>query len=331
MPLATSRLHTVNDAIKLIKNGNILAIHGDKELLKKLPKGNWFGGTIPYFMDITGGLITEDKLFIEDLSKYVKQIHPKMYEIDKFKEIYHDNKNNNFTYMIIPGLSIAHLKFAQNIYFMESAFNVPTYGWIAGFNLERNNEKALVFNGISGEYSNEKILATHCDFFNKEWQLKIDIINIFETNSSNKITFDANGFEVETAFIDGKKVNFNNYLKANNINTKNPLAANYDGSLINVSYKGLENNKVQFYAPVFAGVEYKFTHLKSDYVKAYNDIVTNTISLVRNKFLSCSCILHYLYGELNDQLVKNSDGPFTFGEIAYVLLNQTLVYTTIVQ
>lgn len=41
--------------------------------------------------------------------------------------------------------------------------------------------------------------------------------------------------------------------------------------------------------------------------------------------LSCNCILNYLYGELEGKTTGSFTGPATFGEIAYVLLNQTLV------
>lgn len=44
---------------------------------------------------------------------------------------------------------------------------------------------------------------------------------------------------------------------------------------------------------------------------------------------ACNCILNYLYSELEGKKVPTMLGPMTFGEIAYQLLNQTLVYLTI--
>ena len=43
-------------------------------------------------------------------------------------------------------------------------------------------------------------------------------------------------------------------------------------------------------------------------------------------FFSCNCVLNYLYSNLEGKKVGSFTGPMTFGEIAYVLLNQTLVY-----
>jgi hypothetical protein len=44
----------------------------------------------------------------------------------------------------------------------------------------------------------------------------------------------------------------------------------------------------------------------------------------------CNCILNFLYGELEGQAIGGVQGPVTFGEIAYQLLNQTLVTIRIV-
>ena len=40
---------------------------------------------------------------------------------------------------------------------------------------------------------------------------------------------------------------------------------------------------------------------------------------------ACNCILNYLYGKLEGKKTGHLTGPFTFGEIAHQLLNQTLV------
>jgi len=45
---------------------------------------------------------------------------------------------------------------------------------------------------------------------------------------------------------------------------------------------------------------------------------------------TCNCILNFLYGELEGKVIGSFDGPVTFGEIAYQLVNQTLVYVSIV-
>jgi len=44
---------------------------------------------------------------------------------------------------------------------------------------------------------------------------------------------------------------------------------------------------------------------------------------------SCNCVLNYLHSKLDGARTGELTWPFTFGEIAYQLLNQTLVYLTI--
>jgi len=44
---------------------------------------------------------------------------------------------------------------------------------------------------------------------------------------------------------------------------------------------------------------------------------------------SCNCILNYLYGELEGKHTGQVVGPMTFGEVAYQLLNQTMVQMTL--
>ena len=43
-------LHTVEEAAAIIKEGKLLMLAGDHSVMQSLPKGNWIGGTIPYFM-----------------------------------------------------------------------------------------------------------------------------------------------------------------------------------------------------------------------------------------------------------------------------------------
>ena len=57
-------LMSVEQAASLIQSGKALSIAGDKQLLAALPKGQWIGGTIPYFVDESGGVHTRDRLFV---------------------------------------------------------------------------------------------------------------------------------------------------------------------------------------------------------------------------------------------------------------------------
>jgi hypothetical protein len=98
--------------------------------------------------------------------------------------------------------------------------------------------------------------------------------------------------------------------------------------MINVSFQALDEaaRRVRFYAPVLTGVEYRQAAPVGDYRSGLSAFLAN--HRVAPVF-SCNCVLNYLYAGLQGGQPIAIGGPATFGEIAYVLLNQTLVYLQI--
>ncbi|MCB0414559.1 MAG: hypothetical protein KDD50_09505, partial [Bdellovibrionales bacterium] len=82
---------------------------------------------------------------------------------------------------------------------------------------------------------------------------------------------------------------------------------------------------VNFYAPVFPNVEYKLAKPIENYASQFEKSIPQEAG---DLTFSCNCILNFLYGELEGKQI-NVNGPMTFGEIAYQLLNQTMVYVTL--
>jgi len=102
--------------------------------------------------------------------------------------------------------------------------------------------------------------------------------------------------------------------------------ADYSGAIINVSLKSVDHaqDKVDFYGPVFPHVRYK---LAQPFIGSYETaFVQATADLPENAGFSCNCILNFLYSELEGNRTGHVTGPMTFGEVAYVLLNQTMVH-----
>src|SRR2546428_5124442 len=63
-----------------------------------------------------------------------------------------------------------------------------------------------------------------------------------------------------------------------------------------------------------------------DYVQGFGSV---TAGPTHDVAFACNCTLNYVYGKLDGARV-GLPGPFTFGEIAYQLLNQTMVYCDVV-
>ena len=119
------------------------------------------------------------------------------------------------------------------------------------------------------------------------------------------------------------------YIAVKRLDTRLPLVADYYGAMVNVSFQSVDEAKqeVQFYTPVFAGLSYKHAKPIENYVQQFTSRMPTSLS--KQIVFSCNCILNYLYSELEGKQTGGITGPITFGEVAYQLLNQTMVYLTI--
>ena len=109
-----------------------------------------------------------------------------------------------------------------------------------------------------------------------------------------------------------------------------PLVADLSGEMINVSFQSVDDasRSVRFYAPVLAGIEYRQAAPLDDY---HDALLAHVAANPVTPAFSCNCILNYLYAGLAGDRPLSITGPATFGEIAYVLLNQTLVYLELIE
>ncbi len=65
--------------------------------------------------------------------------------------------------------------------------------------------------------------------------------------------------------------------------------------------------------------------LEGDFEENININMSNEKQIL----FSCNCILNFVYSNLEGLKTGQMVGPITFGEVAYQLVNQTLVYLTI--
>jgi hypothetical protein len=318
-------LYSLEETIALIESGKVLTIAGDSTLLKKLPKGNWIGGSIPYFMSEIGGLRSKKVLQITVWPDYVKIKEIKYYKSNQLVDIPKDYPVNGLSFILIPSGSATHLVYAQDCSTWKGFFDRPILGWITGIDLnEQQTDKAMVINGKTGIISESEALVMHINLPENIYS-EINILNLFSQGQGDEISFEGSGFSIRDCFINGKKRNFAEYIKENNLSTELPLVANYQGALINVSFKSVNNTDVELYAPVFKGVVYKTAKPLGLYSEQFEQEVSK--HKVKPVF-SCNCILNYLYAGLEGKKTGDIKGPMTFGEIAYILLNQTMVYLT---
>ncbi|MBQ9459936.1 MAG: hypothetical protein IJU66_08410 [Oscillospiraceae bacterium] len=319
-------LVSLDQASRLIKEGRILHIAADDSLLARLPAGKWIGGTTPYFIAEDGGVLTKDKLFVSELD-FAEDVKVGVYGKYNIFQIVEECFDNGLTMLILPFGSEVAAKYAKEAPDVEELLLHPTLGWVSGFDLDAGGE-AKVYDGTTGKSYTDKAVAMYLKLPEGKTAM-INIVNIFEDDKTDPvITFPENTLDVTRCRVNGQEVNFAEYIQKKNIDTQMPLVADYNGVFINTSIKDIVDGSVSLYAPVFRGIDYRFATRVANYADEFKSRIAATGA--GKPFFSCNCILNYLYGNLEGKKTPPYAGPVTFGEVAYQLLNQTLVYCEIV-
>jgi hypothetical protein len=333
-------LFSIDEVKKMIAEGYNLILAGDETALRQLPRGHWIAGTTPYFMGDEGGEVSKDKILVTGIPAYSTGAQYHTYDSTTISNVYNDIPDNGFGFILIPAFTDIHQVFSLKAPGFPGFATKPLLGWISGILLdELGKVTPKVINGESGEILDSKAVMLTVALPPKI-VADINILNIFKQGTGDVITFAQDGFSVNEAMINGQPVNFAKYVTDNNIDTKLPLVADYSGAAVNISIQAVDTAKgsVAFYAPVFKNVRYRFAAPVENYFRDfmsevltddYNEFVSSNLINKKSIVFSCNCILNYLYSNLEGLKTGEMTGPITFGEVAYQLLNQTLVYLTI--
>ena len=315
------------EAGRRIHEGRTLVIAGSEQALRSLPKGNWIGGTTVYFMTQAGATIDPTRVFVTEYEPALN-MRIESYDVAHVPDFAVGREGRGCTVLLIPGYGQAHRRFGLEAPHYWGLFDQPVAGWIAGVPLDKLGvEKPMVVNGLTGECIRDGAVALHMSF-SDESAVAVDIVNPFEADpASPELIFPTAGFQADTVRIDGQSVLFSDWLNERGIGPENPLVANFAGSAINVSFGVIEpGGPVNFHAPIMPDVVYRLA--RPSVAKARGEVAGLDASgrLIGSADLSFNCILNFLNGTLDDAVPGGYEGPITFGEIAYVLMNQTLVH-----
>ncbi|QSR18197.1 hypothetical protein [Novosphingobium sp. KA1] len=315
-------LDTVAD---MIRAGARLSLAGRKAALDALPQGNWIGGTSPYFMTESGGRVISDKeVFVTDLAA-IGDVSIGTYSAHELACISGEAPDQGFALAVIPAGSSCHTEFAKNAASYPMAFMRPTIGWIAGFDLAEPGAQAFVYDGRTGKALSDAVAVAHVTFTDDTDAL-LEIVNIFGPDGGDVIHFEETGFTPEWCQVNGQRKRFCDYVVERGREGGDlPLVGDFGGAKVNASLKSVDTAKgrVELYAPVFPGVDYAFAGPVGDYAQAFRQALATRAT--DDALWSCNCILNFLFGKLEGVAIGGAAGPVTFGEIAYQLLNQTMV------
>jgi hypothetical protein len=321
-------IFSVVEVTRLITQGRILLLAGEEALLRQLPPGKWIGGTIPYFIaPEQGGVVSRNMIFATDISAVAADVSIQVYDPEGLAEVYVDAPQSSCSFLIVPAASAVHSSFALNGPHYREFGARPLIGWVAGVHLgDLRTEKPKVFDGSTGQAHEQEAVVMHLTLTPGK-AVDVGILNIFEQGDGDTLTFGADGFSCTEVLVNGVRENFADYIAHHHLDTKLPLVADYYGALVNISFQGIDpGGEVKFYAPVFSGIRYKHARPISNYGAAFSEQLRTIRPSADHIVFSCNCILNYLYSDLEGHKTGPFVGPITFGEIAYQLLNQTLVY-----
>jgi hypothetical protein len=320
-----AELMDISEANALIGTGARLHIAGDEAALRMLGTGEWIGGTIPYFLTARGGLCDRKRVFVTQLPPSLGTVRISFVPKEQLERIGAEAPRNGFSLVILPGMSAIHAKYALEAEHLPGIFDRAVIGWVSGVHLDEiAKAKPMVFNGRTGEAADDRLAVLHAQLPDS-LIAAAGIVNVFEQGQGDTIVFGKTGFTAGQCTVNGSAVNFYDYVKDRKLDLRFPLVADRSGAMVNVSFQAMddENHAVKFYAPVLDRTEYRQAAPVSDYRARFAEHSKN---LATSLAFSCNCILNYLYGELEGERPIAVSGPATFGEIAYVLMNQTMVY-----
>ena len=317
-------LKSWNDTVALINSGKLLHIAGAQALLRKLPKGNWIGGSSEYWAKNSNQPVSGEQLLVFELDFDTFCI--KTYTENTIETFTDDTYSNGFSIVIIPAETKVLHAYAKNSPNYKDIFIKNVVGWIAGTKTE---DPPVVVNGQTGEVlTNEAVILSVS--LPEEKMATVKVVNIFTADENSPIIeFTEESFFTKTFLVNKKEEVIVDYAKEHNINLQLPFVAEYSGSEVNTSIVNIADDKViTFGAPLFKGITYRFAKPMGEYSKVFVERISNIED--KDCLFSCNCISNMLHGDLQKYDLGGFYGPYVYGEIAYQLVNQTLVYLQIV-
>ena len=311
---------SVKEASDMIESGKTLHIAGSARVLELLPKGNWIGGSTEYFITADSAVSASDMLFVGEMPEYDYKITS--YDEHEIYNITGDAYENGFSVVILPLGSDVFNVYATHSSELPGIFVKNIAGWVAGSD---DGKGTLVVNGVTGECFSDRAVAMHISL--PEGKLaSVGIVNIFEPDADSPLfEFDGGKNIISKCRIDGVERIFKDYLTENNVDIRLPIIGEYSGAHINISFgEYTDDGSVVLRAPVFKGIHYRLAKPMPDYEGSFRAGLSGLESV--NPVFACNCVHNFIHGKLEGKPVASFAGPVTYGEIAYQLVNQTLVY-----
>jgi hypothetical protein len=314
----------------LILAGRILVLAGAEADLSRLPRGRWIGGTAASFITAAGGQEADGRIFYSDLTGIARNVRLHHFNLSEMRRIGRLHPLNGFTIAIIPGFSELLTGVCAEILNYDGLYNAPLFGWISAVDpsqLGRMRPKSFFAGAPAGSTEHAAVMSVSLphDLF-----VQLQIANLFGPGTGPEIRFAKPGYLAEgDCLIGGKPDNLARYIEAENIDRRLPLVSDHEGALINISIisSDAQTGRATFLAPVNPALTYRFAadilDYRCEFSSAMNELHKGSAAL------SCVCVQNYEHAGLRQSTGLPFQGPVTFGQIAYGVVNQTLACLTI--
>src|SRR5574337_1683409 len=197
MNLGCGHLMGPAEAAVRIRAGGYYCVAGEEKLLRSLPKGNWIGGTIPYFMGDEGGVTTRERVFLTPVPVLGGQPTIRCYDTTDLPRICVDGPANGYTMLILPAFSEVHSLYARNAPNFEDMFLKPVVGWESGVHLDDTGKvQPAVIDGQTGRFETNCAAVVHVPL-PSEYFARVDIINGMVPGDGDRISFPETGFSAD--------------------------------------------------------------------------------------------------------------------------------------
>lgn len=308
----------------LIKQGRVLIIGGSNALLRRLPAGDWVGGSAKHFLLDSTPQADEEKLMVADVTPYVSEVRMRTYSEYAIHNLGSDRYAHGFSVVLLPAFSAIHRAFALYAVTAASAPDSLLTGWVTSEEMDAQGESIpKVYCGDEGGYFTDKAVALHCRL-RPEYLAQLDILTPSGEATGDVLRFDEAGFTVGDVMVNGQYQNLAKYWRAHYAGQDCFLMADLQGmpSILH-PLAPIGQRSVTFVAPVIPGVEYHVARSTPGQLAHYTQQLAAAKAL--HPLLAFHCLAYYAMLRHGLQGAGAPDGIFAAGEVANVLMNRTSV------
>jgi hypothetical protein len=318
-------LYTKEQVVEFIKQGRIMHLCGNESTLKDLPKGNWIAGMTAYFMDNVGK-ICDNKIYVDDFSFIAEECEVATFDENNISEIAKRNKyTNGFIFVVLPIDSQVYYTFANHSLEYENIYDNPVVGYVSSVLLSNYGKiQPKVAIGSEGVLHDNKAAVMYVKVSDR-LRVRAEIMNLDTIDDTTPaLKFPKTGFKQSDCLIDGKPGNIASYLEAvkGRIGHYPQLITSQNGALVvrDVKSVNVEAGEAVFFSPAYESDIHYIVKQNNDYLATFNRRLGRKTDVI-----ACmSCTSYFWQGDFDYRHI-DFNGVYTFGEIAYQLLNKTIV------